>query len=157
MPFQPCHQPIMIYPVKEGFQVQIHYPVTAFPSAVLSISDCLMGRMPRAEAIAVWVEAGFPILLDHLSDCLLDKAVQHRRNTQGAGTAVGFGNDDPPDRLRSIGLLEQLLPDLRPMLAQIIRQFIHGHTVDARRSFVTSNLFQGAIEVVPAQYTRHPR
>src|SRR5690554_2783029 len=116
-----------------------------------------MGRTPRAEAIAVWVEAGFPVLLDHLSDCLLDEAIQHRRNTQRARTAVGFGDGDPPDRFWSVGLLEQLLPDLGPMLAQIIRQFIHGHAVDVRRSLVTSNLFQGAIEVVPAQYTRHPR
>ncbi|KMQ73298.1 hypothetical protein Msub_20497 [Marinobacter subterrani] len=128
-----------------------------FPGAALSVSDGLMRRASRAKTVAMWVKAGFPILLDNLSDCLLDKAVQHRRDAQRAGIAVGFGNGDPPDRFGSVGLLEQLLPDLRPVLTQIIRQSIHGHAVDARRSLVTSNLFQGAIEVVPAQYTRHPR
>src|SRR5690554_4958660 len=147
----------MIYPIEEGFQVQIHYPVTAFPSAMLSVSDRLMRRASRTEAITVPVEAGFPVLLDHLGNRLLNKAIQNRRNAQRAGTAVGFGDGDPTDRFGSVGLPEQLLPNLPPVLAQIIWQFIHGHAVDARRSLVTSNLFQGTIEVVPAQYTRHPR
>ncbi len=93
-----------------------------------------MRRAPRTKAIAVWVEAGFPILLDNLGKRLLDKAVQHCRDTQRAGTAVWFGNGDPPDRFWSVGLLEQLVPNLQPVVAQIIWQLIHGHAVDARRS-----------------------
>jgi len=147
----------VIYPVKEGFQVQIHHPAATFPGAALSVSDRLMRRASRTKAVTVGVEARFPILLDNLGNRLLDEAIQHRRNAQWAGTAVWFGDGDPPDRFRSVGLLEQLLPDLWPVLAQVVRQFIHGHAVDARRSLVTSNLFQGAIEIVPAQYTRHPR
>ena len=107
----------MVHPVKEGLQVQIHHPVTAFPGTVLSVSDPLMSRASRSEAIAVWVEARFPVLLDNLGNRLLDEAIQHCRYAQWAGTAIGFGNGDPPYRLWSVGLLEQLLPDLWPVLA----------------------------------------
>ena len=74
----------------------------------------------------MWVKPGLPIFLYHPGDGLLDKVIQQGGNTQWTRTAVGLGNGDPPNRLRSVGLPEQLLSDIRPLLAEIIRQFIHG-------------------------------
>ncbi len=58
--FQPCHQPVMIHPVKEGLQVHIHHPVVASSDIGLDGADGLVGRAFRAESVAPWVKVRFP-------------------------------------------------------------------------------------------------
>lgn len=116
-----------------------------------------MRRSVGAEPIAVRVEPWLPVFLDDLGNRLLDETVQDRGNTQWPVTALWLGDHGSPHRFRPVGLPDQLLADVWPVLAQMVRQLVDCHAVDTRRAFVTSNLFQGATEVVLTQYARHPR
>lgn len=116
-----------------------------------------MGRAIRAKAVAVCVEVRFPVRTDDLCDGLLNESIHHRRNAQRAGFTIALGNVHTLDRLRAIAARFQLAAQFRPVVFEMVRQFVNGHTVDARRTFVLLYLFQCALQVGAFQHLLQQR
>jgi hypothetical protein len=57
----------------------------------------------------------------------------------------------------SIVPLNQTVSNVRPVLAQKIRELLNAHPADARRALIAPNLLQGTAEIVPAQHTHYHR
>jgi len=149
--FEPHHEPIVIDAIKERFDVGVHHPGIICADIRLDLSHGLMCRASRAEPVTAGVEVGFPFGADDLRDGLLDESVDHGRDTQGPFLAVGFGDLHALYRLRAAGASNQLGADFRPMLLEVVGQFIDAHAVDARRAFVPAHLLQGTSQVLPVQ------
>ena len=86
------------------------------------------------------VKVGFPLRREYLRDGLLDESVQHRGNAQGAGLPVWFRNFHAPHRLRRVGARNQLGAQDRPVVSEVLGEFIDCHAVDAWRALVTAYL-----------------
>lgn len=147
VPLEPRHQPVVIDPVEERFQVQVDYPAVAGPDIGLQLPHGLMRRTVGAKSVAAVVEVGFPLRRDHLGNGLLDETIEHRRDAERALRPVRLRYFHAPDRLRAVRPRHQLRANLRPVLFQVLRQFIDRHAVDARCALVTSDLLQGTLQV----------
>ena len=145
--FEPCHQPVVVDPVKEALQVQVHHPAVAAPDVRLDMAHGLMGRALRAKAVAVSMEVGFPLRGNHLRNGLLDEPIQHRGDAQGAHLAVWFGDLHATHRLRAVAARDQSGADVWPVVSEMLGKHIDGHAVNARRAFVLAYLFQCALQV----------
>lgn len=91
----------------------------------------------------VWL----PLHLYDLCDGLLDKAVQHRGNTQQAFAPVRLRYLHAPYRLRAVSARHQLRANLQPVVSEVLWQFINTHTVDARCALVLAYLLEGTLQV----------
>src|SRR5215813_14761904 len=80
----------------------------------------------RREAMS---NAPVPIGLQHLHQCLLDEAVEHRGNPERPCATRGLRYLHPPHRLRLVGAVKQLRPDREPVLLQMGRQSLEAHSV----------------------------
>jgi hypothetical protein len=74
----PCHQPVVIDPVKKGFDIQIEHPVVA-PAAPPRHTDCIERRFAGSISVGVVVEMGFHEWLQVSFDYHLGDAVGDRR------------------------------------------------------------------------------
>ena len=83
--------------------------------ALLRTGHRLVGGAARAEAVARRRERRVPVGLEHLEHRLLEEAVEHRRDAEGANAPASLGDLDPRHRLRSVGAVEQLAPDRGPL------------------------------------------
>ena len=81
----------MIDPIEEGLQVHIHHPAVSCPDVRLHFAHGLMGRTLRAKSVAVGVKVRFPLRRYDLRDGLLNEAVQHGGDAQGAVFPSPFG------------------------------------------------------------------
>jgi hypothetical protein len=50
-----------------------------------------------------------------------------------------------------------LRANFRPVVSEVVWQFIHGHPVDARRALVLADLFQGPLQVTAFENTGEQR
>ena len=74
------------------------------------------------------------------------------------GLAIeGFGNFDASNRFGTIVPRFQLFANFRPVLFQLLRQFVDGHAVNTRRAFVPADLLQRALQVGTLQYSLQAR
>ncbi len=79
---QRLHQSIMVDPVEELLQIQIHHPAAAFGYVLLRLGHRLVRRASGPEPVAVFGKLRVPPALQDLHHCLLNHAVQHRRDGQ---------------------------------------------------------------------------
>jgi site-specific DNA recombinase len=85
------HQNVVVDPVKELFQVDIHYPAVSRCDVLLCPRHRLMRGATGTEAEARLGERRVPVRLQRLQHRLLDEAIEHRRDTEGANAPAGFG------------------------------------------------------------------
>ena len=155
VPLEPDHQPVVIDPIEECFQVKVDHPAVASTDVRLQLPHGLVRRALRTKSVAARVEVGFPLLTDDLSNGLLDEPVEHGGNTQRTLAPVWLGDLYPSYRLRAVAARNQLGSDLGPVLFELARQGIHAHAVDARRASVTSDLLQGTLQVRARKHAFH--
>ncbi len=74
-----------------------------------------------AKAVARFRESRVPDLLQDLQRRLLYESIDHRWDSEFPLPPVRLVDLDSPDRLRSIGPTQQLFPNRRPVLLQIVR------------------------------------
>src|SRR5262249_4327896 len=77
-----------------------------------------------------------PPALQNLHHRLLNKTIQHRRDAKLSHPAVRLLDFRPSYRLRLIGSTQQLFPDGWPMLLQVSRKVVNGHSVRPGVPFV---------------------
>src|SRR5262245_61811877 len=116
-----------------------------------------MRRVLRPEAEACLRERRVPRRLQHLHSCLLDEAVEHRRDAEWPHAARCLRYLHPSHRLRLVGALKQLSPDRGPMLLQVGRQIVDTHAVDACRALVALHLRQRFLQVPTLDHCFHRR
>jgi site-specific DNA recombinase len=131
-----CEQSVVVDPVKEFLEIQIHHPAIAFGLILLRLLHRLMCRSLGPKPIAVFRERSVPAPLQYLHHRLLDESIQHRRNAQLAHSAVRLRDFHPFHWLWWVGSVEELFADDWPVLFQVSRQFLDGHPVNARAAFV---------------------
>src|SRR5229473_2178773 len=149
------HQEVVVDPVKELLQVDVHHPAPARRKVFLRSRHRLMRRAARPKAIAAHAERPVPFALQHLQYRLLDEAVEHRRDAEGTYAPGRLRDFDPPHWLRSVGAVEQPGANRRPVLLQVRRQFCDGHAVDPRRPLVALHLCQCLLQIVARDNRLH--
>jgi hypothetical protein len=142
---------------KKLFQVDIHHDVMTGRDQFLRPSHRLMRRALRPEAKAVLGERRVPFCLQYLQNCLLDEAVEHRRNAERTCAARCLWYLHTPHWLRLVGTSKQLGPDRGPVLSQVRGQGIETHTIDTGSPLVTLHMRQRASQIVPLDNHFHQR
>jgi len=99
---QVAHQLVVVDPVEELLQVNVHNPAIALLNILLATAYRLMSTTAGTKPVAVLREHLVPILLQHLHNRLLNKAIQNGGNTKLANPAAGLGYFYSLDRLRAI-------------------------------------------------------
>src|ERR1039458_4877939 len=100
-------------------------------------------------------ESPIPPPLQNLHHRLLDKAIQHRRDTKLSHPAVRLGDFHPPHWLRFVGPVQQLFSDHWPMLFQVVGELTDGDPVHSRATFITLHLPQCFLQVFSLTYFLH--
>jgi hypothetical protein len=85
--------------------------------------------------------------LQHLHHRLLDESIQHRRNPRTSYSSVRLRDFHPFHRLRLISPAQHLFPDDWPVLFQVLRQLLNGHTVHAGAPFVGLDSCQSRLQL----------
>src|SRR5262245_53910313 len=137
----------MVDSVKEFLQVKIHHPPIAPPQVLLRLAYRLAGGPPWTKPITVLRERRVPSRLQHLQEGLLEKTIKHCRNPQLPDPTFGLRDLHPFDRLRLVLPSEQLLSDLRPVLPEISREFVHRHPVHPGPATVVPDLPEGHLQI----------
>src|SRR5208337_969087 len=140
------HQAVVIDPVEKLFEIEIDHDVVAVGDVTLRLSHCLMGGAPRSKAVTVLGERRVPSLLENLQHGLLNQPVDDARHAELSDPAVRLRDFDPFDRLRLIGSLEQLSPNVWPVLTQVILGGVDSHSINARTALVASNALPRSFE-----------
>src|SRR5262249_6223583 len=154
-PGDPCHQPVLVDPVEELFQVNVHDPVVAFSDKCLCLGHSLMGGSARSKPVAVLGERRVPAFLQDLQQRLLDQAIDNARDAELPDPAIRFGDFHPLDRLRLIGPLEQLVPNGWPVFPKVAHGSLDGHAIDAGTTLVLPNALPRSFEVVTFAHFLH--
>src|SRR5271166_3057195 len=114
-----------------------------------------MGGAPRSKAVAVLGKRRVPPLLENLQHSLLKQSVDDARHAELSDPAVRLGDFDPFDRLRLIGSLKQLSPNVWPALTQAILGGVDGHSINARTALVASNALPRSFEIPSITHLLH--
>src|SRR5215475_4836927 len=150
------HQFVMIDPIEEFFQIEIDHPAVACSDILLRLSHGLMRRPTRSEPIAVLGERRIPSPLQDLHHRLLDKAVQHGWDAKlSHPSSIRLRDFHPSHRFRFVDPVQQLLPNDRPVLLQVVTEFINGHPIDPGATLVASHLPQCFLQVFSLAYLLH--
>ncbi len=146
----------MVDAVEELREVQVDHPPVTRRHVLPSAEHRAMSTAARTEAEAVVREGRVEDGRQHLQQGLLNRPVQHRRDTEHPHTLpVRLRDLDPKHRLGTVAAAEQLLPDPRPVLAAVRHQLVHGHPVDARCPAVPHHTLVGCQDVLTAQRFLH--
>ena len=114
-----------------------------------------MGGASRSEAVTVLGKRPVPTLLENLQQRLLDQSVDDARDAEFSDPTVRLGYFDPLDRLRLVGSLEQLRPDARPVLTQVVLGVVDSQSIHARTALVASNAFPRSYEILSLAHLLH--
>jgi hypothetical protein len=76
---QPTHQPVVIDPIKKGFQINIHDNPITRPQIRLGFGNRLMRRATRPELITVLRKGLIPAALQDLQQRLLSNKARNDR------------------------------------------------------------------------------
>src|SRR6202521_907903 len=128
----------MIDPIEKFFEIKVNYNAVARGNVSLRLGHRLMGGASRSEAVTVLGKRPVPSLLENLQQGLLDQSVDDARYAELSDPAVRLGYFDPLDRLRLVGSREQLRPDARPVLTQVVLGVVDSHSIHARTALVAS-------------------
>jgi hypothetical protein len=139
---QPSHQDVVVDPVEELLQIDVHHKAAAFLHRGLRAKHGVVRTPSGPEAVACIREGRIEQRLQDLQQGLLDEPVEHRRNAELALASAGLGDRHPSHRLRPVASREQFLAQTRPVHAQIAGQHFDRHPVDAGTSRVLSNTLQ---------------
>src|SRR5258705_12011124 len=150
-----AHQFVMIDSIEEFFQIEINHPSVALRNVLLRLSHGVMRRPTRSEPIAVLGERRIPSPLQNLHLRLLDKAVQPGWDAKLSPPAIRLRDFPPSHRFRFVGPVQQLLPNSRPVLLQIVAELIDRHPVAAGATFVAPHLPQCFLQVCSFTYFLH--
>jgi hypothetical protein len=93
--------------------------------------------------------------LQNLHHRLLDKSIQHRRDTKLSYPTVRLGDFHPPHRPRFVSSVQQLFSDHWPVLFQIIAQLTDSHPVDSGATLIGLYLLQCFLQVFSLTYFLH--
>src|SRR6267154_1314995 len=118
-------------------------------------ATALMGGASRAKSVTLLGKCPVPTLLENLQQGLLDQSVDDAVHAEFSDPTVRPGYFDPLDRLRLVGSLEQLRPDARPVLTQVVLGIVDGHPIHARTAPVASNAFPRSYQVLSVAYLLH--
>src|SRR5215212_1707557 len=151
------HQDVVVHPVKELLQVEIHDKAITRSNVLLCPLHRLMSRASGPEPIARGREGRIPLRLQHLHHRLLEKAIEHRRDAERTRAARRFRDLNAPYRLRPVGALEKLVPDLGPVVFQVGGQILDGHAIDTRRALVAPHLRERLSQIVALDNPVHGR
>jgi len=88
---QPVHQDVVIDPVEEFLQIQIHHDPVAGLHVLLRLQHRALRASPRPEAVAVLAERRVDERLQHLQKRLLDQSVDGRGYPELARPAPRLG------------------------------------------------------------------
>src|SRR5262245_37782327 len=113
------HQNVVVHPVEELLQVDVHYIAMPGRDVLLRPLHGPMRRAPRPEAEARLGERSVPLRLQHLHYLLLDEAVEHVRDANRPCATRCLRYLHAPYRLWLVGALQQLGPDRGPVLFQV--------------------------------------
>src|ERR1700674_3925894 len=144
-----CHQLVVVDPIKELFQIEIHHPTAAFGYIPLSLRPRLMRRTSGSESVTVFGKLRIPPALQNLHDRLLHHTIQHRWDAQLTHPPRRLGYLSPSYRLRLVGPAQQLFANRWPVLLQVARQLLDRHAVDSRTSLVGLHSLVGLQAVLP--------
>jgi hypothetical protein len=86
---------------------------------------------------------------------LLDKPVDHRRDTQLPFAPAGLGDVHPTHRFGFVTAVEQTLDERLFVPADPARQFFDAHAVHPRRALVGENFRIGLVQVVRTDHLFH--
>src|ERR1017187_8957587 len=151
-----AHQFVMIDSIEEFFQIEVDHPSVALRHVLLRLNHGVMSRPTRSEPIAVLGERRIPLPLQNLPHRLLDKRVQHGWDAKlSHPSAIRLRDFHPPHRFRFVDPAQQLLPNGRPVLLQVVTEFINGHPIDAGAAFVAPHLPQCFLQVCSFTYFLH--
>jgi len=131
----------MIDSVEKFFEIKVNHNAVAFGNVSLRLGHRLMGRASRSEAVTMLGKRRVPPLLENLQHGLLDQSVDDTRYAELSDPAVRLGDFNPLDRLWLVGSFEQLRPDARPMLTQVVPSVVDGHSIYAGTALVPLNAF----------------
>src|SRR5215472_2184157 len=149
------HQAVMIDPVEKFFEIKVNHDTEARSNISLRLGHRLMGGASRSEAVTVLGKRRVPLLLENLQQGLLDQSVDDARYAEFSDPAVRLGDFDPLDRLRLVGSREQLRPNARPVLTQVVPGVVDGHPIDTRTALVPSNAFPRSYEILSVTHLLH--
>ena len=99
---EPRQQPLVMDPVEEFLQVQVHDPLVPVVQMLLGRGDCRVTAPPRPETVAPVVEGRFVVRAEHLVHGLLYDPVDHVWNAKAALAASGFRYPHPANHPRLI-------------------------------------------------------
>jgi hypothetical protein len=146
----------MIDPIEKFFQIEVTHPSVALRYVLLRLSHGVMRRSTRSKPIAVLGERRVPLPLQNLHHRLLDEAIQHGWDAKlSHPSSIRLRDFHPPHRFRFVGPVQQLLPNSRPVLLQIVAKLIDSHPVDAGATFVAPHLPQCFLQVCSFTYFLH--
>ena len=100
------HQPVVIDPVEEFGQVNIHNEPIAFDDVGLRLRHRLVSGAARPEAVAMLAECRVPQRLEPQQDRLLDHTINDGWNAEIARPAVRLRDLHPTHRLRLVAPLQ---------------------------------------------------
>src|SRR6202040_1371090 len=151
-----AHQFVVIDSIEEFFQIEVDHPSVALRDVLLRLSHGMMRRPTRSEPIAVLGERRIPSPLQNLHHRLLDKAVQHGWDAKlSHPSAIRLRDFHPSHRFRFVDPVQQLLPNGRPVLLQVVTEFLNGHPIDAGATLVAPHLPQCFLQVFSLTYLLH--
>src|SRR5258705_553966 len=142
-----AHQFVVIDSIKELFQIEIDHPSVALRDVLLRLSHSVMRRSTRSKPVAVLGKRRVPSPLQNLHHRLLDEAIQHGWDAKLSHPSIRLRDFHPPHRSRFVSPVQQLLPNSRPVLLQIVAELVDRHPVDARATFVAPHLPQCFLQV----------
>ena len=133
----PCHQHVVVHPVKELLQVHVDHPAPARSHLGLGRENRLVGAPSGPEPVGGTREVRIENRHQHLMQRLLDQPIQNRWNAEKAHSlAAGLGYFYLAHRRRFVPTVQQVFLDGGPMFPQVRHQGLDWHVVHARRSLV---------------------
>jgi len=146
-PAQESQQDLVVHPIEELLQVEVHGMGITFPKVGLHLLYGLMRALARSEPITPRMEVIIDHIAQHLRDGLLDHSIQHRRNPQWTFAPAGFVDLHPPHRGRPVMARLQPGAHFAPVFPHPGRKVRDAHPVDARGTAIGAHLFPGPAQV----------
>jgi len=146
-PAQESQQDLVVYPIEELLQIEVHGKGLTFSKVGLHLLDGLMRAFARSEPITSRMEAPIDFVTQHLRDGLLDHSIQHRRNPQRTFAPAGFVDLRPPHRGGPVKARLQPGAHFAPVLPHPGWKVRDAPPVDARGTAIGAHLFPGPAQV----------
>jgi hypothetical protein len=93
--------------------------------------------------------------LENLQHCLPNQPIDDARHAELSDPAIRLRDFDPLDRVRLIGSLKQLSPNIWPVLTQLALGGVDGHPINARTALIASNTLPRSFEILSIAHLLH--